>query len=112
MIGCALTIPKLQGTIPANLKTTVNKAVAMLISNLLRLDGTHPYKDGTGHDPLLPGNKALALFGQSSPKYSKLGCYMLVEFWCKSLTLSPLSRAFAFSTPTKVDITFKKDWKM
>ena len=59
-----------------------------------------------------PGNKPLALFGPSSPKYSQLGCYMLVDFWCKSSTLSPLSRAFAFTTPTEVDIAFEKDWKM
>jgi hypothetical protein len=37
---------------------------------------------------------------------------MLVEFWSKSLTFGPLSRAFAFTTPTEVDIVFEKDWKM
>ena len=88
------------------------KAVAMLVSNFLRLDGRHPYKEGTGHDPLRAGNVPLARFGPSSPKYSELGCYMLVEFWCKSSTLGPLSRAFAFSTPTEVDIAFEKEWKM
>ena len=103
--------PKNSRTYPCKTEDD-GKAVAMLVSNLLRLDGTHPYKDGTGHDPLRPGNKPLALFGPSSPKYSQLGCNMLVEFWCKSSTLGPLSRAFAFSTPTEVDIAFEKEWKM
>ena len=88
------------------------RAVAMLVSNLLRLDATHPYKEGTGHDPLRPGNKPLALFGPNSPKYSRLGCYMFVEFWCKRSTLGPLSSLFAFSTPTEVDIAFEREWKM
>ena len=88
------------------------RAVAMLVSNLFRLDATHPYKEGTGHAPLKPGNKPLALFGANSPKYSRLGCYMLVEFWCKRSTLGPLSALFAFSTPTEVDIAFEREWKM
>ena len=88
------------------------RAVAMLVSNLFRLDATHPYKEGTGHAPLRPGNKPLALFGVNSPKYSRLGCYMLVEFWCKRSTLGPLSSLFAFSTPTEVDIAFEREWKM
>ena len=88
------------------------RAVAMLVSNMFRLDATHPYKEGTGHAPLKPGNKPLALFGANSPKYSRLGCYMLVEFWCKRSTLGPLSALFAFSTPTEVDIAFEREWKM
>lgn len=88
------------------------RAVVMLVSNMLRLDATHPYKAGTGHDPLRPGNVPLALFGASSPKYSQLGCYMLVEFWCKRSTLGPLSSVIAFNTPTEVDLAFEQDWKM
>ena len=103
--------PKNSRTYPCKTEDD-GKAVAMLVSNLLRLDGTHPYKDGTGHDPLRPGNTPLARFGPSSPKYSQLGCNMLVEFWSKSSTFGPLSRAFAFTTPTEVDIAFEKDWKM
>ena len=103
--------PKNSRTYPCKTEDD-GKAVAMLVSNLLRLDGTHPYKDGTGHDPLRPGNTPLALFGQSSPKYSQLGCNMLVEFWCKASTLCPLSRVFAFTTPTEVDLALEKDWKM
>ena len=103
--------PKNSRTYPCKTEDD-GKAVAMLVSNLLRLDGTHPYKDGTGHDPLRPGNTPLAFFGPSSPKYSQLGCNMLVEFWSKSSTFGPLSRAFAFTTPTEVDIVFEKDWKM
>ena len=79
----------------------------MLVSNLLRLDGRHPYKLGAGHALLRPGNKPLALFGVSSPRYSELGCYMLVEFWRKTATLGPLSTAFAFNTPTEVDLAFE-----
>ena len=88
------------------------RAVAMLVSNMLRLDATHPYNEGTGHAPLRPGNKPLALFGPNSPKYSRLGCYMLVEFWCKRSTLGPLSSIIAFNPPTEVDIAFERDWKM
>ena len=88
------------------------RAVAMLVSNLLRLDGRLPYRDGAGHAPLRPGNKPLALFGVSSPKYSQLGCYMLAEFWCKTATLGPLSTAFAFTTPSEVDLAFEQEWKM
>ena len=86
----------------------------MLVSNMLRLDARHPYKEGTGHDPLRLGNTTLALFGASSPKYSELGCYMLVEFWCKpeTATLGPLSTAFAFITPSEVDLAFEREWKM
>jgi len=91
---------------------TDGRAVAMLVANLLRLDGRHPYKDGAGHDPLRAGNKPLALFGATSPKYSELGCFVITEFWCKAATLGPLTKANAFSTPTEVDLVFEKDWKM
>ncbi len=74
----------------------------MLASNLLLLDARHLYRDGAGHDPLRPGNKPLALFGATSPKYSELGCFIITEFWCKSATLGPHSKAFAFSTPSEV----------
>jgi hypothetical protein len=79
---------------------------------VIRLDGRHPYKDGAGHDPLRAGNKPLALFGATSPKYSELGCFVITEFWCKAATLGPLTKAIAFSTPTEVDLVFEKDWKM
>ncbi len=84
----------------------------MLASNLLRLDARHPYRDGAGHNPLRPGNKPLAFFGATSPKYPELGSFILTEFWCKPATLGPLSKAFAFSTPSEVDLAFKRDWKM
>ena len=44
------------------------RAVAMLVSNILRLDAPHPYKEGTGHAPLRPCNMPLALLGVNSPK--------------------------------------------
>ena len=84
----------------------------MLASNLLRLDARHPYRDGAGHYPQLTGNKPLALFGATSPKYSELGCFIITEFWCKPATLGPISKAFAFSTPSEVDLASKRDWKM
>ncbi len=84
----------------------------MLVSNLLRLDGKHPYKDGAGHDPLQPGIKLLALFGASSPKYSQLRCYVLAEFWCKAATFGPLSKTIAFTIPSEVDLAFEIDWMM
>jgi hypothetical protein len=61
MTDCALTIPRLQDPIPARVNPTVGLCQCWL-QNLLRLDARHPYRDGAGHDPLLPGNKPLALF--------------------------------------------------
>ena len=84
----------------------------MLASNLLRLDARHQYRDGAGHDLLRTGNKPLALFGATSLKYSELGCFVITEFWCKTATLGPLSKAFAFSTPSEVDLAFERDWEM
>ncbi len=84
----------------------------MLASNLLLLDARHPYRDGAGHDPLRTGIKPLALFGATSPKYSELECCIITKFWCKPATLGPLSKAFAFSTPSEVALAFERDWKM
>jgi hypothetical protein len=103
--------PKASRTYPCKSEPD-GRAVTMLASNLLRLDARHPYRDGAGHDPLRTGNKPLALFGATSPKYSELGCFIITEFWCKPATLGPLSKAFAFSTPSEVDLAFERDWKM
>ena len=60
--------PKASRTYPCKSEPD-GRAVTILASNLLRLDARHPYRDGAGHDPLRPGNKPLALFGATSPKY-------------------------------------------
>ncbi len=88
------------------------RAVAMFFGNLLRVDATHPYKDGAGHDLFRKGNKALAFFGSSSPKYSAVGAYMITEFWSKRSNLGPLSGELRCSTPTEVDIVFEKTFKL
>jgi hypothetical protein len=63
------------------------KQVAMMVGNLFCLDTRHLYKEGQGHDLMQTGNKALAMFSNSSPKYNTVGCHMLVDFWIKQLTL-------------------------
>jgi hypothetical protein len=103
--------PKASRTYPCKSEPD-GQAVTMLDSNLLLLDARHPYRDGAGHNPLRTGNKPLALFGATSPKYSELGCFIITEFWCKPVNLGPLSKAFAFSTPSEMDLAFERDWKM
>jgi hypothetical protein len=47
-------------------------------------------------------------------QYSELGCFIITEFWCKPaiIQVGQLSKAFAFNTPSEVDLAFERDWKM
>ncbi len=85
----------------------------MLVGNAFRLDATHPYKPGPGHDFLLPGNgQELAKHAAASPKYSQLVCLLLVNFWFKGSSFGPISKAIAAKSATRVDITMGETWNM
>jgi hypothetical protein len=90
-------------------KTEIDgKVVAMLVGSAFWLDITHQYKAGQGHYVLQLGNcQAMAKFAAANPKYSQLGCHLLVDFWFKGSTFSQISKAIAAQTATQVD-TMKK----
>ena len=63
----------------------------MLMVNLLRLDATVPVKEGYEIDILSNNTKPLAYFGKDHPAYSKLGVFILKEFWLKKRVVRSIS---------------------
>ena len=79
--------------IPYNILLTQpdGKLVAMLMVNLFRLDATVPVKEGYEMDLLRNNTKPLAYFGKDHPGYSKLGVFILKEFWLKKGVVPSIS---------------------
>jgi hypothetical protein len=83
------------------------KAVAMMMVNLLRLDAAFPMSKKYEMD-IFRDDGPLAFTRKEQPAYSKLGIYILKEFWLKENVLPSISKYLCIKSASDVDTVMKR----
>ena len=78
------------------------KQVAMMMVNLLRLDAAFPMAKKYEMD-IFREDGALAFTRKEQQAYSKLGIYILKEFWLKENVLPSISKFLCIKSAADVD---------
>lgn len=79
------------------------RQVAMFMVNLLRADATFPNPKNYEMDILRSDGRPLAYIKKEQPPYSKLGLYILKEFWLKEKILPSISEFICIKSADEVD---------
>ncbi len=89
------------------------KKEALMCGNLFPLNATVKYKEGFEHNLLQKNLKApLAYFNSTSPKYSAIGMFILIESWAKGSNLGIISKVLHADSADHVQTVMDKTWKM
>ena len=84
----------------------------MLMVNLLRFDATHPAARNYEMDILRTDGRPLAYVRPGQPAYSKLGIYILKEFWLKEKVLPSISEFLCIKNVGDIDNVINRTFSL